>query len=139
MEKLLPHILTLTQQIGEIQSTVKAIQEVQHENREVINATLEQARKTNGRVTSLEGTAILLTDISSKNSGLIKEAQDRISQRVSENKETNREIDELKKSLGLKIEDKKEVRTWFRDLVKVGLGGLVSIGAYKLFGTNIFK
>lgn len=83
----------MNRELGEIKSDVKAIHDkmddynrehgrIHIENKEDIknlvtttNQVLIQATKTNGRVTSLEGTVEMLAKVSSQNSGLIAVVQ----------------------------------------------------------------
>ncbi len=72
------------------------LKEMAGEHKGQLQAIEEQARRTNGRVTSLEGTVSMLARVESQNSGIIKGFQDKIAQITSQSSDSVREIDQLK-------------------------------------------
>jgi len=95
--------------IGEIYGIVKS-----HD--ETLRNIEEQTKKTNGRVTSLEGTAQMLARVTSENSGIMKDIQNRIEKDINDLAVTNRIVNELERERQGEIKSKTILSDRFKNI-----------------------
>lgn len=152
---LFSHILDIKEKLAGNSEIISSHTQMLRDLMSDMGEVKEQTRKTNGRVTSLEATVVKLAEVSSTNSGIIVDIQNRIREEIAAGDDVAREVDELGKSLtpdrlgfldGLiesenqKREERKDMRievgkSAVSTIVSSAVGGIVTLLGY-LYYTN---